>query len=188
MKPEEVLALFERDEAVLRGHFLLSSGLHSDVYFEKFRVLQHPEHLEALCRALAGRFGGEEVELVVGPTTGGMLVAYEVAKHLGTTFAFAEREGGRRVLRRGFVIPPGGRVLVVDDVLTTGGSVREVLELVEGCGGEVVGVGVLVDRSGGKADVGYLLVSLLQVEARTFRPEECPLCREGVPLKKPGSR
>lgn len=188
MRPEEVLSLFERDGAVLRGHFLLSSGLHSDVYFEKFRVLQHPEHLEALCRALAGRFSEEGVELVLGPTMGGMLVAYEVAKNLGTTFAFAEREGGRRVLRRGFSIPPGCRVLVVDDVLTTGGSVREVVELVEGCGGKVVGVGVLVDRSGGKVDLGLSLTSLLQVEARTFPPEGCPLCREGVPLVKPGSR
>jgi len=188
MRPEEVQTLFEEDGAILKGHFLLSSGLHSDVYFEKFRVFQHPEHLERLCRALAARFREQGVELVVGPTTGGVLIAYEVAKALGTPFAFAEREEGKRVLRRGFRMSLGQRVLVVDDVLTTGGSVREVVELVEGQGGTVVGVGVLVDRSGGSVDLGYPLQSLLQVRARTFRPEECPLCRDGVPLVKPGSR
>ncbi|HID09688.1 MAG TPA: orotate phosphoribosyltransferase [Candidatus Latescibacteria bacterium] len=188
MRSEEVRAIFEEDGAILKGHFLLSSGLHSDVYFEKFRVLQHPEHLERLCRALAQRFRGEDVEIVVGPTTGGMLIAYEVAKALGTPFAFAEREEGKRVLRRGFWISPDQRVLVVDDVLTTGGSLREVTELVESQGGMVVGVGVLVDRSGGSVDLGHPLRSLLQVRARTFRPEECPLCRDEVPLVKPGSK
>ena len=188
MTEKEVLEIFERDGAILKGHFLLTSGRHSDIYFEKFQVLQHPEDVQTLCSELAGRFRGEGVELVIGPTTGGVLIAYEVAKNLGTRFIFAESEDGRRILKRGFRIGEGERTLVVDDVLTTGRSIGEVIDIVRQNRGEIVGIGCLVDRSGGKVSFGYRLEALLTVEAATYDPGECPLCREGIELVKPGSR
>jgi len=184
----EVLEIFRESGALLEGHFLLTSGLHSDRYFEKFAVLQHPERTERLCRALAERFRDDGVQLVVGPAVGGILLAHEVAKHLGTRAVFTEREGGRMCLRRGFAIAPGQRVLVVEDVVTTGGSVREVLDVVREAGGEPVGVALLVDRSGGAVDFGVRTEALLRLDVKAYRPEECPQCRTGVPLAARGSR
>ena len=188
MTEKDVIETFERDSAILKGHFLLTSGRHSDVYFEKFQVLQHPEDVQALCTELAGRFEGENVDLVIGPTTGGVLIAYEVAKVLGTRFIFAESEEGKRILKRGFSIGEGERTLIVDDVLTTGRSIREIIDIVEENKGEIVGIGCLVDRSGGKVNFGYRLEALLTVEAISYDPKECPLCREGIDVVKPGSR
>ncbi len=188
MTEKDVIETFERDGAILKGHFLLTSGRHSDVYFEKFQVLQHPDDVQALCSELAERFKGESVELVIGPTTGGVLIAYEVAKGLGTRFIFAESEEGKRVLKRGFRIDEGQKTLIVDDVLTTGRSIREVIGIVEEHRGEIVGIGCLVDRSGGKVDFGYRLEALLTVEAVSHDPTECPLCKEGIEVVKPGSR
>lgn len=188
MTEGEVLQLFIECRALLEGHFLLTSGLHSDRYFEKFGVLQHPRLTEKLCRALAERFRDDRVDVVVGPAVGGILLAHEVAKVLGTRSHFTEREGGRMRLRRGFSIAPGERVLVVEDVVTTGGSVREVLDVVAEAKGELVGIGLLVDRSGGKADFGVRTEALLRLDVAAYDPADCPLCRRGIPLTARGSR
>ncbi len=185
---EATEAIFEKAGAVLKGHFLLTSGLHSPVYWEKAQVLQYPENTEKLCGMIAANFRGQGVQVVAGPTTPGIIIAYETARQLGVRGIFAEKdEGGVRAFRRGFHIAPGEKVLVVDDILTTGKSVREVIAAVESLGGEVAGVGVLVDRSTQPLDFGAPLYSCLRAAAITYKPEECPLCRQGVPLVKPGS-
>lgn len=190
MNDQDVLQIFEEHGALLTGHFLLSSGLHSSRYCEKFAVLQQPRVTEQLCRELARRFEDANVSVVVGPLTGGMLIAHEVGKALGTRALFPERDGGVMAFRRGFTIEPGERVLVVDDVVTTGGSVNEVLAAVDAAGGEVVGVGLLVDRSGGTVDFGVPYKALLTLDARaeSYSPQECPMCRDGMPFTARGSR
>lgn len=188
MTSDEILTLFREANALLEGHFLLTSGLHSGHYFEKFALLQHPRKTEALCKALADRFQEDGVQVVVGPAVGGILLAHEVGKHLGTRAIFTEREAGRMALRRGFAIAPGERVLVVEDVVTTGGSVREVLDVVTAVGGEVVGVALLVDRSGGTVDFGVPVEALLTLKVEAYPPDQCPLCRDGLPLTSRGSR
>jgi orotate phosphoribosyltransferase len=185
---QEIFEIFEKAKALLKGHFLLSSGLHSDLYFEKFQVLQHPEYVEILCRKLASLFKDDEIEVVVGPTTGGVIIAYEVAKNLKTRSIFAEPEGEGRVFKRGFGLKKGERVLIVDDILTTGKSVNEVIDLVKKNDGEIIGIGLLLDRSGGKVSFGYPLKPLAITEVKNYTPEECPLCKKGEPLVKPGSR
>ncbi|MEW6229407.1 MAG: orotate phosphoribosyltransferase [Bacillota bacterium] len=186
--PDVVLELLRKTGAYVTGHFRLSSGLHSPVYVEKFRLLERPELASKALSLLAERFRNDGVSVVVGPTTGGIIVAYEVARHLGARAIFAEREGARRVLRRGFSISPRERTLVVEDVVTTGLSVREVLDLVREEGGEVAGIGVIVDRSGGQVDFGVRTERLLQVRIETYDPKECPMCKENIPLVDPGSR
>ncbi|MBA7701413.1 Orotate phosphoribosyltransferase [subsurface metagenome] len=166
---------------------MLTSGLHSPIYWEKFRVLQYPNYTEQLCRMIADHFREQGVQLVAGPTTGGVILAHETAKQLGVRSAFAEKEGAERVFRRGFDINPGERVLVVDDILTTGGSIREVLAAVNKLGGEVIGIGVLVDRSGQEPKFGVPLFSCHRAITQTYKPEDCPLCAAQVPLVKPGS-
>jgi orotate phosphoribosyltransferase len=185
---KEIFEIFEKAGALLKGHFLLSSGLHSDLYFEKFQVLQYPEHVEVLCKKLASLFKDDKVEVVVGPTTGGIIIAYEVAKNLKTRSIFAESEGQGRVFKRGFGLKKGERVLIVDDILTTGKSLYEVVDLVNRYDGKIVGMGVLLDRSGGKVDFGYPLKPLATTEIKNYSPDQCPLCRKGEPLVKPGSR
>lgn len=185
---EEILRIFRGCGAVLTGHFRLSSGKHSDTYFEKFQVLQYPRYVQQLCGELAYRFSTEPIDVVIGPTTGGVIIAYEVARQLGTRAMYAEREGEQRVLRRGFTLHEGERVLVVDDILTTGGSVREVLEMLEPYRVQVVGVGILVDRTGGQVDLGVRLESLLKLTVESWRAEDCPLCARGEPITEPGSR
>lgn len=185
---DEVVAIFQTTGAMLTGHFRLTSGRHSDQYFQCALVLQHPGHTEALCRELASRFAGEKISAVIGPAMGGIIVSYEVARALGVRSLFAERENGVMALRRGFSIEPGEKVLVVEDVITTGGSVREVMEVVRGLGGKVAGAGVLVDRSNGTADLGVRTEALLTTAVVSYDPEECPLCKEGLPAVKPGSR
>lgn len=185
---EEIVSIFQQTGAMLSGHFKLTSGRHSDLYFQCARVLQYPDCTAALCRELAARFTGEDVSLVIGPATGGIIVSYETARALGVRGIFTERETGVMSLRRGFTIEPDERVLVVEDVITTGGSVREVIEVVRSLGGIVVGAGVLVDRSGGKADLGVRKEALLVTETIAYDPDACPLCRDGIPAVKPGSR
>lgn len=179
--------IFREAGAIMEGHFLLTSGLHSPVYWEKFRVLEQPRYTERLCRMIATHFQDRSVQLVAGPTTGGVIISYEVARQLGLRSIFAEREGDTRVFRRGFEVTPGERVLVVDDILTTGGSVREVISEVKRRGGQLIGIGVLVDRSEGGVDLGAPLFSCYKTSVPTYRPEECPLCRKGIPVSKPGS-
>ncbi|MGI6677510.1 MAG: orotate phosphoribosyltransferase [Dehalobacterium sp.] len=188
LSKEQALKIFKESGAMLEGHFLLTSGKHSDRYIQCAQVLQYPDDTSLLCQEIARRFNYDLVDLVIGPAMGGILVAFETARYLGVKAIFAERENGRMTLRRGFTIEPGQRVLVVEDVITTGGSVQEVIDLVHAQGGEVVGVGVLVDRSGGKVDFGVKIESVISMEVTTWEPEQCPLCKEGSPAIKPGSR
>lgn len=188
MTERETLELYRKTGALLQGHFRLTSGLHSDVYLQSALVLQHPEHAAALGDALAGSFRGSDVAAVLAPAIGGILVAHEVARALGVRALFTERENGVMRLRRGFALERGDRCLVVEDVITTGGSTREVVSCVEENGGVVVGIGSLIDRSGGAAAFGVKRVALATIEAKTWQPDACPLCREGSPAVKPGSR
>ena len=164
------------------GHFLLSSGRHSPAYVEKFRLLQHPQQTERLCRLIADRFRDDRPELVAGPTTGGVILSYEVARLMGLRGIFAEKTDGGRAFQRGFQIRPGERTLIVDDVLTTGGSIREVIEAVGRAGGEAIGVGVLVDRSGGRTEFGLPFFACLELDLPAYKEGACPLCEAGVPL------
>lgn len=186
MKENDVLNIFKQAGVVMEGHFLLTSGLHSLLYWEKFRVLQFPEHVSNLCAMIAKHYRNERIQVVAGPTTGGVILAFEVAKLLGVRSAFAEKEGTTRTFRRGFSIDPEMRVLVVDDILTTGGSVIEVIKAVRKLKANVVGVGVMVDRSERPIDLGAPLFSCLKSSTKTYKPEECPLCQAGVPLVRLG--
>lgn len=185
---EEALEIFIKSKALLNGHFRLTSGRHSSQYMQCAQVLQYPEYAGRLCEDLAEKFKDTQVDMVIGPAMGGILVSYEVARALGVKSIFTERENGVMTLRRGFVINPGDKVLVVEDVVTTGGSVREVIDVVREKGGDIVGVGLLVDRTGGQADFGVKTESILKLEIQSYDPEECPLCKEGQPVVKPGSR
>ncbi|OGK95100.1 MAG: orotate phosphoribosyltransferase [Candidatus Rokubacteria bacterium RIFCSPHIGHO2_02_FULL_73_26] len=188
MTERETLELYEKTGALMRGHFRLTSGLHSDVYLQSALVLQHPAYAEALGRALAARLPAADVGTVLAPAIGGILVAHEVARALGVRALFSERENGVMRLRRGFALAPGERCLVVEDVITTGGSTREVVQCVEEAGGVVVGVGSLIDRSGGAAAFAVPRAALARVSATAWKPEDCPLCRSGGQALKPGSR
>lgn len=188
MTEREVLALYEKTGALMRGHFRLTSGLHSEVYLQSALVLQYPEQAEALGRALAAPFADLRVAAVVAPAIGGIPVSHEVARALGARALFGERENGVMTLRRGFSLSPGERCLVVEDVITTGGSTREVVACVETNAGTVVGVGSLIDRSGGTAAFSVKRVALATVDAVNYRPEDCPLCKTGSQAVKPGSR
>jgi orotate phosphoribosyltransferase len=192
MESTEKLRLFQDLGVLSQGHFLLSSGRHSDEYWEKFRLLEHPQVTEQLCEEMAGRYRDAAVSAVVGPTTGGGLIAQEVGRQLGARCLIAEpAAGGGRELRRGFVIQPGERVLVVDDVLTTGLSLSETLEAIKPYQPEILGIEVLIDRSNhGKAgkQFGLPFQALFSAVAHSYDPVDCPLCRAGQPVVKPGTR
>jgi len=179
--------MFKTVGAIKEGHFLLASGLHSPVYWEKFRILQHPHLTEKLCRIIAQHFKKQKIDVVAGPTTGGIILAFETARQLGTRSIFAEKEGRVRVFRRGFEITPGEHVLVVDDILTTGNSVRETISAVDNLGGIVVGIGVLVDRSEEILAFNLPFFSCLRAPTTVYPPQECPLCVARIPLVKPGA-
>ena len=174
--------------AVKEGHFLLTSGLHSPLYWEKFRILQYPHYTEKLCCLIAKHFKQQKVELVAGPTTGGIILSFETARQLGVRSIFAEREGEIRVFRRDFNIAPGERVLIVDDILTTGGSLRGTMNAVDKLGGIVIGIGVLINRSTEKIDFGVPLFSCIRSPTVVYTSEECPLCAAHIPLVRPGSK
>lgn len=188
MKNYTAEEMFQKSGAVLNGHFLLASGRHSPVYWEKFRVLQFPDYVESLCRMIAEHFRDEGVQIVAGPTTGGIILAFEVARQMGLRAAYAEKEAdGGRAFRRGASIKPGEKVLVVDDIMTRGGSIRDVISAVTKDGGQVIGVGVLVDRSDQPVDFGAPLFSCHRATPPpTYTPQDCPLCAAQVPLVKPG--
>ena len=184
---KEVEDLLIETSAIMEGHFLLTSGLHSPRYVEKFNVLQKPVYTEKLCKAMAEKFKDANIETVVGPVTGGILLAHETGKALGTRAIFTERENGKMACRRGFKLHGGERVLIVEDIVTTGGSIREVIDVVKENGGIPVAVSMLVDRSGGKATFGDVpATALLHMDVQTYKPEECPLCKAGVPMTKRG--
>ena len=187
MTEKEVEDLLIETSAIMEGHFLLTSGLHSPRYVEKFNVLQKPVYTEKLCRAMAEKFKDANIETVVGPVTGGILLAHETGKALGTRAIFTERENGKMTFRRGFTLHEGERVLIVEDIVTTGGSIREVIDVVKEHGGIPVAVSMLVDRSGGTATFGDVpSTALLHMDVQTYKPEECPLCKAGIPMTKRG--
>ena len=188
LSEREVLELYEKTGALMRGHFRLTSGLHSDIYLQSALVLQYPQHAAALGAALARALDGPAAQTVVAPAIGGILVAHEVARALDARALFTEREQGVMRLRRGFTIARGEPCLVVEDVVTTGGSTREVMACVQEHGGVVVGVGALIDRSGGAALFPVGWAALARIEASTWPPEACPLCAAGGQAVKPGSR
>ena len=185
---QSLLSLFQRTGALLEGHFILTSGLHSTRYLQCALVLQHPEYAERLGRRLAACFADDGVEAVVAPAIGGILVAHEVARALGVRAMFSERESGVMTLRRGFAVKEGERVLVVEDVVTTGGSTKETMLAVSAAGAGVIGAGSIVDRSGGAIDIGAKRAALLTLDVPAYDRAECPVCKEGIPAVKPGSR
>lgn len=188
MTEKKVLNLFDKYKALLTGHFKLSSGLHSGKYLQCALVLQYPDIAEKFSRALAEKFSKDKISVVIGPALGGITLAYEVARALGVRGIFTERQEGKMSLRRGFSIEAGERALVVEDVVTTGGSTKEVIEVAADSGGVVVGVGSIIDRSGEAVDFGVRFESLAKVRIDTFEEKNCPLCKKNIPITKPGSR
>ena len=184
----EILGIFRKHSALLEGHFVLSSGLHSDRYIQCALVLQHPEVASPLCAELAAKLKHVGAAVVAAPALGGVIVSYEVARALGVRSLFTERQDGVMTLRRGFSFLPGEPTLVVEDVITTGGSTRETITAVEQAGGKVVGAGSLIDRSGGKVELGVPRAGLVTLDVKTYNPADCPLCKSGTPAVKPGSR
>jgi len=192
-QPDRVLDLFEQTGAYLQGHFRLSSGLHSSGYLQSALVLQYPKHAELLGRKLAQALSGwtekERISSVISPALGGLIIGHEVARALGVRFLFTERDADRKMsLRRGFTIAPGEKTIVIEDVITTGGSTKEVIDVVRTLGGIAVAAGSIIDRSGGAADLGIPRAALETLSVQVWEPEKCPLCVKGEPITKPGSR
>ncbi len=188
-----MLSVFQETGAYLRGHFRLTSGMHSPEYLQSALVLQHPPFAERLGKMLGELFqrlaGGEKIQTVAAPALGGLIIGHETARALGARFVFTERDtAGGMTLRRGFSIDPGETVVVVEDVVTTGGSAREVIEIAQAHGALVLGAGSIIDRSGGAAGLGVPRVALHTMNVTAWPPEDCPLCRQGIPVVKPGSR
>lgn len=185
---DELLDLFRKSGALLEGHFRLSSGLHSTGYLQCALVLQHPEHAELLGRAIAVRTRPLGATAVLSPALGGVIIGHEVGRGLGVRAIFAERQDGALMLRRGFMLSENDRVLVIEDVVTTGGSTRETMQVAAAAGGRVVGAASIVDRSGGRTELSVPFHALLEIDLPTYEPEACPLCAKGLPVVKPGSR
>ncbi len=185
---EQILEVFRETKALLEGHFQLTSGLHSNQYFQCAKVLQYPRYLHLLAGEIAKHFEYSDIEVVLSPAIGGVVVGTEVGRMLGARTLFAERKDGKMELRRGFEVRPSERCLVVEDVVTTGGSIFEVVDLVKKDQGVLAGVGYIVDRSNGKISFESKHFSVLQLDVVAYKPEECPLCAKGIPVVKPGSR
>ena len=188
MSNDDVIQRFKESGALLEGHFVLSSGLHSSVYLQCAIALQSTAHAVEFGAALGAHFKGQQIETVASPAIGGLVIGYEVARQLGVRFIWTEREQGQMVLRRGFTVQKGERLLVVEDVITTGGSTRGTIDALQAAGATVVAAASIIDRSGGKADVGVPRVSLATLEVPAVNPENCAACKHGEPLIKPGSR
>ncbi|HWQ50429.1 MAG TPA: orotate phosphoribosyltransferase [Terriglobales bacterium] len=185
---EQVIDILKEAGAFLEGHFLLTSGRHSDKYVQCAKVFLDAKYSEPICKEIADHFRDDNVDIVIGPAMGAVQLAYEVGRQLGCRNFFTEREDGKMTLRRGFAVEPGERVLVVEDVVTTGGSAKEVIEIVRAAGGIVVGVGSVIDRTGGAMDFGVPFRPALSMEVVSWAADECPLCKQGLPYVKPGSR
>jgi len=188
LNPEQVIDQFRTTGALLEGHFQLSSGLHSTVYLQCALVLQFPEKAEAFGRAIAEKFEGQGIQLVASPAIGGIVIGHEVARALGARFVWTEREAGRMTLRRGFTVSPGEKTLVVEDVVTTGGSTRDTIEALTKAGADVVAAASIIDRSAGSADVGVPLSALASLKVLSVEAAVCDACKLGEPVVKPGSR
>ncbi len=184
----EILSIFKKTEALLEGHFLLTSGRHSSVYFQCAKVLQYPNYNEFLSGKISEFFKDFEIDTIIAPAIGGIVVGQEVARQLNKKFIFAEREDKALALRRGFSLSKGEKVLVCEDVVTTGGSVFEVIDIVKKSGAIVTGVGFIVDRSNGKVSFGFPQMSTMKIDAVSFTTDECELCKSGIALVKPGSK
>lgn len=184
---EQLLATFQNLGVLQTGHFRLTSGLHSEQYMQCAKLFEHPARAAEIVANLIPKLP-QDIETIIAPAIGGITVGYELARLLGCRFLFAERQDGVMTFRRGFRLQPGERVLAVEDVVTTGGSVREVVELARDCGAEIAGVAALVDRSQGRADFDVPFYSLLSMEIKVYAPESCPLCAQETPLQSPGSR
>jgi len=182
----DILKILKETGAILTGHFLLSSGLHSDTYFQMAIIFQYPDYGQILCENLANNFKEKKINVVIGPAIGGIIISYELARILKARSIFAEREEGKMKLRRGFKIEKGEKVLICEDVITTGGSVREIIDIVEKVKGQIEGIGCIVER--GKIEFNYPLRSLVKIEVKNYNSSECPLCKNGMPLVKPGSK
>jgi len=187
MKNNEIKDLFLKSGALIEGHFKLTSGLHSAQYVNKFNLLSKPEFAAPLLEEMAARWRDKNVEIVVGPALGGIILSYEIARHLNTHGIFLERKNGAMTMSRGFEIKPNQRVLIVEDVVTTGGSVKEVYDVISEAGGNIIGISLMVDRSGGKANFEIETDSLLTLDLKTYVPDDCLLCREGISLSTLGS-
>lgn len=183
----EIEDLFVESGALKEGHFKLTSGLHSSRYVDKFKILSKPRLASLLLTEMAERWKSNDIELVVGPAVGGIILSYEIARQLGCDGIFLERKNGKMALSRGFSIEKSQRILIVEDVVTTGGSVNEVCEVLKQLGGEIAGISLMVDRSGGKIDFGIKTDSLIQLELKLFEPESCPMCSDEIELETPGS-
>lgn len=188
MTEDAVLGLFRESGALLEGHFLLSSGLHSPGYLQCALVLQHPQHAETLGRMLGDQLKLLNVTAILSPALGGLIIGHEVARALGVRAMFAERQDKTLGLRRGFTLGPDDRVIVIEDVVTTGGSTKETIAVAEAAGAEVIGAGAIIERSGGATTIGVPFHSLVTLTVPTYQPEACPMCAEGTPVIKPGSR
>ena len=188
MNAEQVIDQFRATGALLEGHFQLSSGLHSTVYLQCALVLQFPDKAEAFGRAIAEKFQGQGIQLVASPAIGGIVIGHEVARALGARFVWTEREAGQMTLRRGFTVSPGEKTLVVEDVVTTGGSTRDTIEALEKAGADVVAAASIIDRSAGGADVGVPLRALASLKVLSVEAADCDACKLGEPVVKPGSR
>jgi len=188
MHQDAVLKLFRESGALLEGHFRLSSGLHSGGYLQCALVLQHPAHAETLGRALGELLRSADANAVLSPALGGLIIGHEVGRALGVRAIFAERQDAQLTLRRGFTLGPTDRVVIIEDVVTTGGSTRETMTVARASGATVVGAGAVIDRSGGNADLGVPFSSLVTLELPTYDPDACPMCKAGQPIVKPGSR
>lgn len=188
MDKNKILKIFEETVLMQKGHFLLTSGKHSDTYMQCARLFEYPQYSQLIAADIAAAFASENIDLVVGPAMGGVILSYEVSRSLGVRNVFAERVDGTMGLRRGFEILPNQKVLIVEDVITTGGSVVEVKELVEELGAIVVGVGLVVDRSNGAIDFGCKKHAVLTTKVVSYDAKDCPICKTNIPLVKPGSR
>lgn len=188
MNREDILKVLEEAGVLLKGHFLLTSGKHSERYLQCAQLFKDPEYSRIISKELVEKYKEEKIDLVVGPAVGGIILAYEVARQLNVRNIFMERENGKMTLRRGFDIKEGERVLVVEDVVTTGGSVKEVIDVIKEMGGTIIGVGSIVDRSSNNRKFEEELKSVIKFNIETFEPENCPICKEGKPVVKPGSR
>jgi orotate phosphoribosyltransferase len=188
LKSEQVIQKFRETGALLEGHFVLTSGLHSTIYLQCALVLQHPREAEEFGRSIAANFQDVNIQTVAAPAIGGLIIGHEVARALGARFIWTERENGEMVLRRGFGISPGERVLVVEDVVTTGGSTRETVAALQAHGAKVIGAASIIDRSSGKADVGVPRIALATLDVASVEPVACEACKRGEPAIKPGSR
>jgi len=185
---EEVIAKFKESGALLEGHFMLTSGLHSPVYLQCALVLQQPRAAEQFGRSIAEHFQTENIQTVASPAIGGIVIGHEVARALGARFIWTERQNGSMILRRGFSVAPGERILVVEDVVTTGGSTRETVTALQASGAQIVGAASIIDRSSGKADVGVPRIALATLDVASVDPTVCELCKRGEVAIKPGSR